>query len=270
LQIQELELRDNGLTVHEERLRVWPPWPWPPWDPEDPSDPDHPGKEPHKPHEPHDPHKPVNRTKEAHKLAVKIVEFEKKLAKASLDLCVAFVLFLTSFTQHTIFSEVISQDPIATYNPVPISNLTNSLPQFSFHEYFSAFTPRSYPTRVILMSTSYPAALSSILDETHREVLKAYLETRAALEFSRYLGYGTEAWRATRVLTERLTGIKPGAVGDRAEICVSNIESAMGFAAGRYFVQEVFGGDSREKGTRVITGDSCCYKAIMAEHSNIR
>ena len=33
-----------------------------------------------------------------------------------------------------------------------------------------------------------------------------------------------EAWRATRALTERLTGIKPGAVGDRAEICVSNIK----------------------------------------------
>lgn len=28
----------------------------------------------------------------------------------------------------------------------------------------------------------------------------------------------------------------------------------MGFAAGRYFVKEVFGGKSRAKGTKVITG----------------
>lgn len=65
----------EGLVVHEERLRVWPPWPWPPWDPEDP---DHPGDG--------DDKKPINRTKEAPRLAKEIVEFEKKLANASLDL----------------------------------------------------------------------------------------------------------------------------------------------------------------------------------------
>lgn len=64
-----------GLAVHEERLRVWPPWPWPPWDPEDPNEPGDGGD-----------HKPINRTKEAPELAQKIIEFEKKLANASLDL----------------------------------------------------------------------------------------------------------------------------------------------------------------------------------------
>ena len=69
------ELADStspALAVHEERLRVWPPWPWPPWDPEDP---DKPGKD-----------KPINRTKEAPKLARQIIELEKKIANASLDL----------------------------------------------------------------------------------------------------------------------------------------------------------------------------------------
>ena len=157
------------------------------------------------------------------------------------------------FLNHSV-SDILYQDPIATYNPAPISNLTDALPDIAFHEYFASFTPRSYPSRVILQSTTYPAALSSILAETDREVLKAYLETRAALELSKYLSYSTEAWRAARALTELLTGIKPGAVSDRAEVCVSNVESALGFASGRYFAKEVFGGDSREKGTRVITG----------------
>ena len=65
----------TGLAVHEERLRVWPPWPWPPWDPQDPDEPGDGGD-----------HKPINRTKEAPKLAKQIVEFEKKVANASLDL----------------------------------------------------------------------------------------------------------------------------------------------------------------------------------------
>lgn len=78
------ETQGNTLAVHEERLKVWPPWPWPPWDPQDPGDPDHPG--PGDP--PGSPHKPINRTKEAPRLAAKIIEFEKKLANASLDLYV--------------------------------------------------------------------------------------------------------------------------------------------------------------------------------------
>lgn len=160
-------------------------------------------------------------------------------------------------------SEVIGQDPIGTYNPAPISNLTDSLPEISFHEYFASFTPRNYPSRVILTSTTYPTSLSSILSSTRPEVLEAYLETRAALELSKYLGYSTEAWKATRALTETLTGIKPGAVGDRAEFCVSSIENALGFAAGRYFVKEVFGGDSREKGTRVITDIVKAFKKSL-------
>ncbi|KIP08159.1 hypothetical protein PHLGIDRAFT_104734 [Phlebiopsis gigantea 11061_1 CR5-6] len=227
-----------GLAVHEERLRVWPPWPWPPWDPEDPNEPGDGGD-----------HKPINRTKEAPELAQKIIEFEKKLANASLDLDVLF------------------QDPIATYNPVPVSNLTDAIPEINFNVYFASFTPRNYPNRVILTSTTYPASLSSILKETDHEVLEVYLETRAALALAPYLGTSTESWRASRALQERLGGIKPGAVGDRAEYCVGKVEDTLGFASGRYFVQEVFGGESREKGTKVITDIVESFKRSLQEIS---
>lgn len=70
----------------------------------------------------------------------------------------------------------------------------------------------------------------------------------------------TEAWQAQRTLQETLTGIKKGAVGDRAEYCIGKVEESLGFAAGRYFINETFTGESREKGTKVITGLSqlCC------------
>jgi hypothetical protein len=55
-------------------------------------------------------------------------------------------------------------------------------------------------------------------------------------------------------LIEFLTGIKKGAVGDRAEYCISKAEETLGFAVGRYFVNETFGGRSREEGTTIITG----------------
>ncbi|KAJ7359289.1 hypothetical protein DFH08DRAFT_686473, partial [Mycena albidolilacea] len=45
---------------------------------------------------------------------------------------------------------------------------------------------------------------------------------------------------------------KKGAVGDRVEYCARKVEQHLGFAAGRYFVNQTFGGDSREKGTKII------------------
>lgn len=60
---------------------TWPPWPWPPWGDDKP-----------------DKDKPVNKTLEAHKVAKAVVEFESKLANASLDLWVH-----ASFRVHHIF-----------------------------------------------------------------------------------------------------------------------------------------------------------------------
>jgi endothelin-converting enzyme len=77
--------------------------------------------------------------------------------------------------------------------------------------------------------------------------------TRAALTLSSHLGQSTEPWKAVRSLEEELKGIKKGAVGDRAEYCISKVETTMGFAAGRYFVNETFTGDSKEKSASVIT-----------------
>ena len=206
------------MTVHEERLKVWPPWPWPPWGDDDDGD---------KPEDPKD---------RAHRLAKGIIKFEKEIAKASLDL------------------DILYQDPIATYNPVPFKNVSSSLPEFDFSTYFSTFAPRNFPDTVILTSTTYLPDLSKILNGTDKDVLEAYFISRAGFNYASYLGLETEAWQAARSLEEVLNGIKKGAVGDRAEYCVGRVESAMGFALGRYFVRETFGGASREKATKVITG----------------
>ncbi|KAH9951953.1 Metalloprotease [Amylocystis lapponica] len=206
--------------VYEERLRVWPPWPWPPWGGDDDDD---------------KPDEPVDQKKKAHKLSKKIIKLEKAIANASLDL------------------DILYQDPVATYNPIPIENLTSALPQIDFGAYLASFTPRNYPSTVILTSTTYPASLSAILDETSPETIEAYLVARTGLALAPFLGMETEAWKAVRSLDEQLRGLKKGAVGDRAEYCISQVEGAMGFAAGRYFVNETFGGKSREKGTKIIT-----------------
>ncbi|KAF7338682.1 Endothelin-converting enzyme 1 [Mycena venus] len=211
-----------------DNTQPWPSWPWPPWDSPDDDD----DKE------------KSNRTETAHKLAKQVIKFETRLANASLD-ADAY------------------QDPFATYNPLPLSNLTESLPQINFPEYFATFAPRRFPENVIITYPAYVASVSEILDDTAAEVVEAYLVVRAALELAPNLGMATEAWQAQRTLLETLTGIKKGAVGDRAEYCVGKVEANLGFAAGRYFVNETFGGDSREKGTKVITDIVDAFKASL-------
>src|ERR1700683_2313666 len=121
---------------------------------------------------------------------------------------------------------------------MPISNLTDALPQIHFSDYFATFTPRAFPERVIVTYPAYPHSLSKILEETSSNVVEAYLITRAALSLAPNLGLNTEAWKAERTLQETLRGIKKGAVGDRSETCVARTEVALGFAVGRYFVNE--------------------------------
>jgi endothelin-converting enzyme len=150
--------------------------------------------------------------------------------------------------------DVLYQDPIRTYNPVPLSNLTDSLPQIHFPTYFATFTPRAFPEKVIVTYPAYIASLSDILNDTATDAVEAYLVVRAALTLSPYLGMSTEVWQAQRSLEELLTGIKKGVVGDRAELCIGRIEGALGFAAGRYFVNETFSEESKEQGTKVIRG----------------
>jgi endothelin-converting enzyme len=191
----------------------WPPWPWPPGGPDD------------------GPKTPYERATDH---AKKIVEFERKLAKATLDLDILF------------------GNPYATYNPVSVRDLSQTIPQVHFETYLTAFAPRNYPEKIIVTSLDYAKKLGKILDDTSSQVIEAYLVARAALQLSPHLGLETEAWKAQRALVEALQGIKKGAVGDRGEYCVERVEEAMGFAAGRYFVNETFGGDSREKGEKVI------------------
>ena len=69
--------RGSPALVSNEDSITWPPWPWPPWDEDGDDDEDDGSGE------------PINKTIGAHELAKKVVKFERKLAQASLDLCVS-------------------------------------------------------------------------------------------------------------------------------------------------------------------------------------
>lgn len=145
---------------------------------------------------------------------------------------------------------------------MPIANLTSALPEFQFSDYFASKTSRAYPERVIVEYPAYVHSLSSLLEDTSNDVIESYLVIRSALTLAPNLGLNTEAYKATRSLQETLQGIKPGSVGDRSELCIGKVEGTLGFAAGRYFVNQTFSGDSKDKATKVITGMLGCVTVL--------
>lgn len=140
----------------------------------------------------------------------------------------------------------------------------DALPEVDFPAYLSTFTPR-FSQRVILTYPEYATNLSDILKDTPNHVVESYLVMQAALALSPLLGMNTEAWQAQRTLLEALTGIKKGAVGDRGEFCVGKVEETLGFAAGRFFIKQTFGGDSRAKGTKIITDIVDAFKVSLRD-----
>ncbi|KAG1838739.1 peptidase family M13-domain-containing protein [Suillus tomentosus] len=166
--------------------------------------------------------------KNARELAQKVVQFDTEIADATLDL------------------DKLQQDPFGMYNPTNINTLKAELSQINFPDYFSTFTPR---TCVVITYKPYPNSLSEILKKTPADVIEAYLVVRASLEYAPNLGWTTEAWKAVRTLQETLYGLKPGVFGEHSQFCMTRVDVALGFGTGRYFVNQTFPGESREKAT---------------------
>lgn len=212
-------LDQSSSNVHPgRRHKLWPPISWPPWG----------GDEPTK----------ENKTEKATRLAESVIKLEKGLAKASLDLDILF------------------QDPVYTYNPMTFDNFTNHLPEIDFAGYLSTFAPRDFPETVIVTYPPYLHSLSTLIQDTEAEVMEAYFVSRVALGFADLLSHDTEVWKTKRTLDELLRGLKKGAVEPRDDFCRTSVESAMGFGAGRFFVEETFPGKSQEKAVKVIDGTS--------------
>jgi hypothetical protein len=72
------------LLAGEASQNAWPPWPWPPWGDDDDGG------------DGGDDKKRENKTVRAHRLAKEVVEFETKIARASLDLFVFLSLGLNA------------------------------------------------------------------------------------------------------------------------------------------------------------------------------
>jgi endothelin-converting enzyme len=161
--------------------------------------------------------------------AKRIVEFEKELAKVS-------------DTSDQL------QDPESIYNPFTITELHERSNKIDWDLLISDMLPASAarPKQVIVTSPNYLGNISNpVLDNANSRTLQYYFIWQTLLTYINDLG--EEYTRPKRKLDALLSGVSARVSKPRWEYCVRQIDSALGFLVGRYYVLDQFKGDARER-----------------------
>ncbi|PWN52520.1 zincin [Violaceomyces palustris] len=174
------------------------------------------------------------------RLAEEVVDFEKQLADITPD------------------SEEL-YDPLGTYNPVNASSLPYRFASLDWPTYLSALTVRT-PATVILLSPKFLTSLDSLVSRTRNDVLEAYISWTALRTLGTALGPHVALRKPAERLERYTKGVDEDAKEDRETLCLSELNSALGFMAGRYYVQEAFPEESKKRVEQIIASIIKAFK----------
>lgn len=158
-----------------------------------------------------------------------VVDFEKKLAEIS-QLPEEF------------------QDPEATYNPMSLSQLAKIAPNVDWGLYVSHLLPPNapHPGKVIVTSPAFIGNVSTqLLEQETTRTLQAYFTWKVIIAYGDALGEDIRT--PIRRLTAKLIGTNPKSIKPRWDTCLDEVNGAIGFMAGRYYVIDKFGGNAKER-----------------------
>ncbi|KAL7750796.1 hypothetical protein RI367_003753 [Sorochytrium milnesiophthora] len=151
-------------------------------------------------------------------------------------------------------------DPIKTNNPFNVSELPSLIPDFPWHKFLqSAIDETSTDVSldkleapIGVATPSYFRDLGHLLSSTDARTIQVFLIWRIVLSYAPYLDKELRA--PLDQLKEKVQGVKGGVEAPRWETCVRTVDRIMGFAAGRWFIEERFGGNSRAEARSLIDG----------------
>jgi endothelin-converting enzyme len=175
--------------------------------------------------------------------ADKIVAFEKELKSAEMDpedIQDETKTYLSIFCFYLLIS----------YNPVAVSNLTNTLPYVSFESVIQHLTGKPLPKTILLTSPTYLESVNRLLGKTPKGTIQAYLLWTTMRGF---LGHTSASTRKPwEDFSKVLAGIDPNVKKERWKTCVREMDYTLGFLAGEFYVRKQFSGDAKERGKLVI------------------
>jgi endothelin-converting enzyme len=157
-----------------------------------------------------------------------------------------------------------NSDPITTYNPSNMTMLSYDLRSIDWPTYFSALTVRP-PKTVIISEPTYVRRLDSLISRTRDEVLEAYFFWTAIRTLGLNLGPSATLRKPADRLDRRSKGVEEDAEEDRSTTCLSSLNEALGFMAGRFFVREAFSPEAKSKAEGIIGGIIDAFKTRLPE-----
>ncbi|CAD6971729.1 unnamed protein product, partial [Tilletia controversa] len=168
----------------------------------------------------------------ARQLAKEVIKFETELAEAQPD-------------------GIELSDPMGTYNPASLAEFSYMLTSIDVPLYFTGLSVRQ-PDRIIVANTKYVRRVDSLLSRTRDEVLEAYIVWTLLRTYGRGLGPKASLRQPFNRLDKRAKGIEDDAKENRVGFCLDEINQALGYSAGRYFVQETFSARAKARAEEII------------------
>ncbi|KAI9140830.1 hypothetical protein BKA69DRAFT_1109677 [Paraphysoderma sedebokerense] len=108
----------------------------------------------------------------------------------------------------------------------------------------------NYP--FIVATPSYFEELGPILAKTDNQVLNAYFIWHLILNYVDVLGESVK--KGMDEYKEKVLGISPTSLPPRYETCLKYVDKLLGFAAGKFFIDKKFGGESKNVAEGMIQG----------------
>ncbi|KAF5863212.1 hypothetical protein ETB97_010440 [Aspergillus alliaceus] len=144
------------------------------------------------------------------------------------------------------------EDVTKSYNPRTVQETESLLPQFSMSGIISALSPSGYKSdRLIVGSPSYMEALSSILNETPREVVQLYFKWKIIQTYADEIE--DAKIQPLREFNNRLAGKDPQATEERWRKCIRSLDDNLGWMLSRFYVLDSFSEESKQLGDQIVS-----------------
>jgi len=173
-------------------------------------------------------------------IAKQVVKFEKLLAEASP-------------------SAEDRNDVVKFYNSMTMREVESLTPQIRISQIIRNLAPADVPIdRLIVISPHYMKALSSVLDNTTREVIQMYFIWKFIQTYESVIE--AEEIKPYSRFKNELQGKDPKSKPERWRICVNHIDNAedqpnsgLGWILSRFFVEKAFSTKAKEFGDQIVT-----------------
>ncbi|KAI8354174.1 hypothetical protein BD560DRAFT_336420 [Blakeslea trispora] len=129
-----------------------------------------------------------------------------------------------------------------------LSELAKLAPRVDWGLYVSQLLPSSapHPDKIVVTFPKFIGNVSEeLLDKESARTLQAYFSWRAIYAYSDALS--EDIREPIHRLNSRLIGTNPKSKKPRWDTCLDEINGALGFMAGRYYVLDKFGGEAKER-----------------------